>query len=125
MIEPTSDAVVEARKNGRFFFSSRRRYTRFDYDWSSDVCSSDLSVLDRRSGPAGVALELVQLFVPERPVRCAGEHGHVPDLLVVDDQGDREPGSDQLAVELRSEERRVGKECRCGGGRSQQKKNRR
>src|SRR2546430_14280063 len=27
-----------------FFFSSRRRHTRFDCDWSSDVCSSDLSL---------------------------------------------------------------------------------
>src|SRR2546430_14548435 len=26
-----------------FFFSSRRRHTRFDCDWSSDVCSSDLN----------------------------------------------------------------------------------
>src|SRR5690606_39832431 len=25
-----------------FFFSSRRRHTRFSRDWSSDVCSSDL-----------------------------------------------------------------------------------
>src|SRR2546430_10579876 len=31
-----------------FFFSSRRRHTRFDCDWSSDVCSSDL----RRFGVA-------------------------------------------------------------------------
>src|SRR2546430_13096300 len=30
-----------------FFFSSRRRHTRFDCDWSSDVCSSDL----RRTTP--------------------------------------------------------------------------
>src|SRR5205085_4146489 len=29
-----------------FFFSSRRRHTRFDCDWSSDVCSSDLSAPD-------------------------------------------------------------------------------
>src|SRR5688572_31286152 len=29
-----------------FFFSSRRRHTRFDCDWSSDVCSSDLYVLN-------------------------------------------------------------------------------
>src|SRR5688572_1613100 len=29
-------------KSYRFFFSSRRRHTRFDCDWSSDVCSSDL-----------------------------------------------------------------------------------
>src|SRR5688572_31224778 len=30
---------------GVFFFSSRRRHTRFDCDWSSDVCSSDLPAL--------------------------------------------------------------------------------
>src|SRR2546430_5586244 len=35
-----------------FFFSSRRRHTRFDCDWSSDVCSSDLSW---RSGAAQTA----------------------------------------------------------------------
>src|SRR5690606_41085829 len=29
----------------RFFFSSRRRHTRFSRDWSSDVCSSDLQNL--------------------------------------------------------------------------------
>src|SRR6266853_4094025 len=33
-----------------FFFSSRRRHTRFDCDWSSDVCSSDLMELQRRLG---------------------------------------------------------------------------
>src|SRR5256885_5129606 len=30
------------RKECRFFFSSRRRHTRLQGDWSSDVCSSDL-----------------------------------------------------------------------------------
>src|SRR5690606_41099343 len=30
-----------------FFFSSRRRHTRFSRDWSSDVCSSDLKFLSR------------------------------------------------------------------------------
>src|SRR2546421_11391941 len=36
-----------------FFFSSRRRHTRSDRDWSSDVCSSDLSVSqDRAAGSA-------------------------------------------------------------------------
>src|SRR5260370_4263927 len=29
-----------------FFFSSRRRHTRFKCDWSSDVCSSDLALRD-------------------------------------------------------------------------------
>src|SRR5690606_40116635 len=44
-----------------FFFSSRRRHTRFSRDWSSDVCSSDLnrppaspSVVDRSSLPPPV-----------------------------------------------------------------------
>src|SRR5688572_32475991 len=37
-----------ARKGVLFFFSSRRRHTRFDCDWSSDVCSSDL--VDKRIG---------------------------------------------------------------------------
>src|SRR2546430_7937903 len=32
-----------------FFFSSRRRHTRFDCDWSSDVCSSDLEHVQMRS----------------------------------------------------------------------------
>src|SRR6266511_5461884 len=32
-----------------FFFSSRRRHTRFSRDWSSDVCSSDLEHLDVES----------------------------------------------------------------------------
>src|SRR2546427_8508053 len=35
-----------------FFFSSRRRHTRFDCDWSSDVCSSDLGLPRRRPCPA-------------------------------------------------------------------------
>src|SRR5689334_23438173 len=30
-----------------FFFSSRRRHTRWNCDWSSDVCSSDLAIVDR------------------------------------------------------------------------------
>src|SRR5947209_19024989 len=30
----------------RVFFSSRRRHTRYWRDWSSDVCSSDLGVLE-------------------------------------------------------------------------------
>src|SRR5256886_13449384 len=38
-----------------YFFSSRRRHTRFDCDWSSDVCSSDLTRI----------LEAVRLAHPE------------------------------------------------------------
>src|SRR5438270_8268420 len=38
-------AVDRIAAGGSFFFSSRRRHTRFDCDWSSDVCSSDLGLL--------------------------------------------------------------------------------
>src|SRR2546427_12744936 len=40
-----------------FFFSSRRRHTRFDCDWSSDVCSSDLMavILQALSARLGIA----------------------------------------------------------------------
>src|SRR2546430_4374180 len=37
-----------------FFFSSRRRHTRFDCDWSSDVCSSDLD--ESQESPPRLAL---------------------------------------------------------------------
>src|SRR5256886_4057361 len=40
-----------------FFFSSRRRHTRFDCDWSSDVCSSDLGGLGAHSVLECVGLE--------------------------------------------------------------------
>src|SRR5690606_39454552 len=33
-----------------FFFSSRRRHTRFSRDWSSDVCSSDLCLDSFKTG---------------------------------------------------------------------------
>src|SRR3989475_10562892 len=36
-----------------FFFSSRRRHTRFDCDWSSDVCSSDLRIRQDRVTTGG------------------------------------------------------------------------
>src|SRR5260370_38097707 len=36
-----------------FFFSSRRRHTRFKCDWSSDVCSSELVAGDRAQGHQG------------------------------------------------------------------------
>src|SRR5690625_7153464 len=46
-----------------FFFSSRRRHTRWPRDWSSDVCSSDLSGIQVFS-PDGQ--RLLDLPVPEK-----------------------------------------------------------
>src|SRR5256885_11082913 len=67
---------------GVFFFSSRRRHTRLQGDWSSDVCSSDLGAIR-----ANVALDF-------------GRKTYVEHLR----------GEPQ--AHTRSEERRVGKECR-------------
>src|SRR2546430_2093106 len=58
----------------RFFFSSRRRHTRFDCDWSSDVCSSDLHELVghlRRADPLLLlaAVALATLTFPLRTLR--------------------------------------------------------
>src|SRR5256886_8970409 len=44
-----------------FFFSSRRRHTRFDCDWSSDVCSSDLQVLSHLVESLGATHGIVRL----------------------------------------------------------------
>src|SRR5437660_8968427 len=67
-----------------FFFSSRRRHTRWPRDWSSDVCSSDLIADNNARLARAKWAKLLEEFlaVVERPDR------------------------------VRSEERRVGKECR-------------
>src|SRR5699024_12184610 len=76
-----------------FFFSSRRRHTRSKRDWSSDVCSSDLSLHPF----AGDADEGVQGGDTLGDVAHVGRGG---------DRAERPPQG------TRSEERRVGKECR-------------
>src|SRR6266487_6378552 len=53
-----------------FFFSSRRRHTRWTGDWSSDVCSSDLRLGELLLGRATkVAAVLLAAFVVERLAR--------------------------------------------------------
>src|SRR3712207_1929873 len=41
-----------------FFFSSRRRHTRYWRDWSSDVCSSDLDGMAPHINPGGIFKEV-------------------------------------------------------------------
>src|SRR2546430_11546531 len=90
------------------FFSSRRRHTRFDCDWSSDVCSSDLQ------GATDPGADLREPEIPYAEQEQDAPH-EVMEVGASDDDivertfpcmngvGD---GAD------RSEERRVGKECR-------------
>src|SRR5947207_9298998 len=88
-----------------FFFSSRRRHTRSLCDWSSDVCSSDLVFAGTLSdllfgvraadpltfGVVSLLLGAVALAASYLPARWAAR------------------------IDPRSEERRVGKECRSRG----------
>src|SRR6266850_3520070 len=59
-----------------FFFSSRRRHTRLQGDWSSDVCSSDLNVR-LNGGDARNALEPLQnarSLYAETEIRISTDH---------------------------------------------------
>src|SRR2546430_7406701 len=59
-----------------FFFSSRRRHTRFDCDWSSDVCSSDLTLVLVVLASVACALQASHQGVPaevESVVTTVGE----------------------------------------------------
>src|SRR5690606_40633873 len=47
LVLTVSPIAPTRRTLSQFFFSSRRRHTRFSRDWSSDVCSSDLGSLRR------------------------------------------------------------------------------
>src|SRR5256885_16333509 len=88
-----------------FFFSSRRRHTRLQGDWSSDVCSSDLnSALPLVN--FGMAMRAVFLSPMAIPKFTSGraEFGSITVLP---------PGPpSRRAPPPRSEERRVGKEGR-------------
>src|SRR2546430_12335836 len=88
-----------------FFFSSRRRHTRFDCDWSSDVCSSDLNLL---SGSELYPYRYFLLFDSSGEALGA----IIPLSLGYVFGASWEAVGDVLGYSSRSEERRVGKECR-------------
>src|SRR2546430_12430459 len=96
------------RLGGRFafFFSSRRRHTRFDCDWSSDVCSSDLDLGPKLDFPQKVEDGPVKVRLIQDPVESPDgkrlAFSALTHLYVMDIPGEKP----------RSEERRVGKECR-------------
>src|SRR5690606_40938030 len=102
---------------GFFFFSSRRRHTRFSRDWSSDVCSSDLAATVR-AALQGNCQRLAG--VARMDVTAAALQGHR-----------HQKGADTFQVKVqgnvafrgqgRSEERRVGKECRARWGAGREK----
>src|SRR5690606_39863678 len=95
-----------------FYFSRRRRHTRFSRDWSSDVCSSDLQY----------TVNVLEEGISELSLKVAGETASGRITIHIDGQVLANPivvpatgGGTQWAsipIEIRSEERRVGKERR-------------
>src|SRR5690606_41145035 len=88
-----------------FFFSSRRRHTRFSRDWSSDVCSSDLiekAVLQQIENLLSGKLDArLNTSEPEGMVEIATAMNMLSEKM-----------QKTHKQQVRSEERRVGKECR-------------
>src|SRR3712207_9122030 len=81
------------------FFSSRRRHTRYWRDWSSDVCSSDL-----KAGMAQIGYQPNNGYVE---TYMFGGQFKLHSVI-----GDAWAYFGVAGILLRSEERRVGKECR-------------
>src|SRR5206468_9960296 len=102
-----------------FFFSSRRRHTRSDRDWSSDVCSSDL---------IDWLLSLTWRVVRTTPGTWQRVWERPPRWWPPAEAGPPWPASSTIrspshwCARSRSEERRVGKEWRSGWGGGQCRK---
>src|SRR5207249_7941398 len=96
-----------------FFFSSRRRHTRSKRDWSSDVCSSDLIVFRARQAEPSWVLLMEARHLASKPRWKASRSSATiwPAEQLTSLRAPNLSGSSAL----RSEERRVGKECRSRG----------
>src|SRR2546430_9898731 len=88
-----------------FFFSSRRRHTRFDCDWSSDVCSSDLIL-------SSIAVASIIWFGGNDVIRGTATLGVLVAFMQYAQRFFRPIQDLSEKYNIRSEERRVGKECR-------------
>src|SRR5690606_39933942 len=93
-------------------FSSRRRHTRFSRDWSSDVCSSDLTARDMSE-----SLGKHEVERPKYSVSRCRDHRNSSDNMdrsvedvVTAAQIRALPALEGYVASARSEERRVGKE---------------
>src|SRR5690242_20931538 len=88
-----------------FFFSSRRRHTRLTCDWSSDVCSSDLLV-------CGLFFAAFDVFNAPTAAKNKPQTSVMAVVNTITIGATRSSSSRGMP---RSEERRVGKECRGRG----------
>src|SRR3546814_7029842 len=87
-----------------FFFKQKTAYEMRISDWSSDVCSSDLSTFDE---PATRHVQVAEMVL-EKAKRLVE---HKKDVVILLDSITRLARAYNTVVPARSEERRVGKEC--------------
>src|SRR5690625_2347396 len=100
--------------------ASRRRHTRWPRDWSSDVCSSDLPLLvSVRSGAVysmpGMMDTVLNLGLNDETVKGIAKLTNNSRFAYDCYRRFIQMFSD-VVLGVRSEERRVGKECRCRRG---------
>src|SRR5699024_11673110 len=93
-----------------FFFSSRRRHTISKRDWSSDVCSSDLRpvALQPTHHPILLVVHVIYDNFPILPIDIDIVGGSAKEICNFLSRNVHVI----IFFEQRSEERRVGKECR-------------
>src|SRR5207253_3599574 len=96
---------------------SRRRHTRWPRDWSSDVCSSDLFDAVEKPVPliesavgAPYMFATLESLIALQPQRVLCSHGKTTSPQLVQDNLSY---LREIEQRCRSEERRVGKECRA------------
>src|SRR5262249_59662459 len=99
--------------------TSRRRHTRWVSDWSSDVCSSDLGEQAYAARDFSRAKQLYLRVMQEtdkKPLHATAYYG-LARIAVLEKDPETGDRLFRKVLELeRSEERRVGKEWRCGWG---------
>src|SRR5690606_41119939 len=101
------------------FFSSRGRHTSFSRDWSSDVCSSDLTNVAMHGYTGQPASD-----IPQVNLRLYQDGDSRLQLEILDNGSPFDPTArasrdlDESLEEARSEERRVGKEGGARGSES-------
>src|SRR3712207_7681472 len=105
-IEPGAGALVGV---ALVFFSSRRRHTSYWRDWSSDVCSSDLPV--ENVSTLKRAIEWARWSIRGLPVR-APQACNTGAARANPTNNSAQNICTSIVKPVRSEERRVGKECR-------------
>src|SRR5688572_31117025 len=125
IFDPLQPVHTQQEAYSFFFFSSRRRHTRFDCDWSSDVCSSDLVPRYARDDVRAQGQPWPTSTTTRRsPTTWSSPRTRRSSARSSTGNRDSSTGgrtSVPPSSRTRSEERRVGKECRSRCARQHKK----